>query len=269
MNKLLLLPFYAVGGLLMVFPHCLRADDHAHAGDVDDDDVNQVWSVNVGGMVLVEPVSPGIDKYVFEPLPYVDITYRGRYYLSVERGLGATVVDCNGLTFDVALDYEFGRNESDAKKELRGMGDIGSSALATATLGYTLGRYEFSLEGEKALGGPKGLRGKLSVTRGWDLGCGFQFSASPYLIYADSKTMRAFYGVSAVQSARSGRAQYRPGAGLERCGLELMLMRQLGRGWSVAAMADFGALLGDARKSKLTTKDTQLMGAGLAVFYRF
>ena len=46
-------------------------------------------------------------------------------------------------------------------------------------------------------------------------------------------------------------------------------MRQLGRGWNVAAMADFGALLGDARKSKLTTEDNQLMGAGLAVFYRF
>ena len=269
MNKLLLLPFYAVGGLLMMFPYCLRADDHPHDGVLDDDDLNQVWSVNVGALVMAGLVSPGIDKYTFEPLPYVDITYRGRYYLSVYRGLGATLVQSDGFTFDLALNYEDGRDESDARKELRGMGDIGSSAVATATAGYSIGRYKIGLNGEKAFGGAKGWRGKLSIEREWDLGCGFQLSASPYLIYADSKTMRAYYGVSAVQSARSGRAQYRPGSGLERCGIELLLMRQLGRGWNVAAMADFGALLGDARKSKLTTEDNQLMGAGLAVFYRF
>ncbi len=269
MNKTLLLPFFVVGGFLAAFPCGLRADNHAHDGDLDDDDLNQVWSVNVGAMVLAEPVSPGIDKYTFEPLPYVDITYRGRYYLSVYRGLGATVVQSGGFTFDLALNYEFGRDESDARTELRGMGDIGSAAVATAKAGYSLGRYKIGLEGEKAFGGAKGWRGTLSVEREWGLGGGFQLSASPYLVFADGKTMRAYYGVSAEQSARSGRAQYRPGSGLERCGIELMLMRQLGRGWSVAAMADLGTLLGDARKSTLTTKDTQLMGAGLAVFYRF
>ncbi len=270
MHKKQILPILALGGWLIASPLVLRADDHPHQGDFDDDDgAGSDWSVTVGALAMVEPVSPGIGKYKVEPLPYIDITYRGRYYLSAERGLGATLVREGGFTFDLALNYEFGRDESDARKELRGMGDIDSSALATATLGYALGRYEFALRTEKALGGAEGWRARLSVERGWALGGGLRLETSPYLIYGDGKTMRAYYGVDAVQSLRSGRPQYRPGAGLERCGLELTLTRELGRGWAVAAMADYGVLLGDARRSKLTTEDSQLMEAGLVLMYRF
>lgn len=266
MNTLKLLPFLAIGGLFCLSPLSLRADDHDH-DDFDDDD--SVWEVTIGAGVEFEPVSPGIGKYTTEPLPWIDITYRDRYYLSVERGLGATVYKDERFSFDLALDLEFGRDEEDAPVELKGMGNIDEAGVLVATLGYQAGPYELELEFGQQLGGTDGWRARLSVEREWDLGGGHAFSVSPYLDIADSKTMRAWYGVDAAQSLRSGRAQYRPGSGLERCGVELMLMRRFGEHWGVAASVDVGVLLGDAKKSPLTTKDSQVMGARLGVLYRF
>ncbi|MBK8478022.1 MAG: MipA/OmpV family protein [Opitutaceae bacterium] len=259
------LVFLVIGGILLALvPQRLPAQVQSPEQDSD-----PAWESRLGAAAMLRPVSPGVDKYRLMPLPFVEVVYRHRYFLSTERGLGATVVAANGFSADLALHFDLGRKEDWAETELRGLGDIGAAPVAAATLRYRNGGYTVAVKGRRALGSYDGLRGESTLARQWRTGSGLVLTLESYLAWADSATMAAFYGVDAAQSLRSGRAGYRPGAGLERWGGRLRLMRQIGARWGVAATLDYGVLLGDARRSPLTSEDNQLVQAALAVFFRF
>lgn len=260
-----LFSFLALGGLLLASaPLQLFAQERTPAEESE-----PAWESRLGAVAFVRPVSPGIDKYRLTPLPFVEVVYRHRYFLSTERGLGAVVFAADGLSLDTALHFDLGRREDWASVELHGMGDVDAAAVAAATLRYRTGGYSVALKARRALGSYDGLRGELSAGHRWEFAGGLSLSLEAYLAYADRNTAAAYYGIDAVQASRSGRAPYTLDAGLERWGGRLRLTRPLGRGWAVGALLDCGALLGDARKSPLTTEDVQLMQASLAVFYRF
>lgn len=259
------LVFLAIGGLfLALVPQGLSNQVQSPAEDAE-----PVWESRLGAVAVLRPVSPGVDKYRLMPLPFVEVVYRHRYFLSTERGLGATVVAANGFSADLALHFDLGRKEDWAETELRGLGDIEAAPVAAGTLRYRNGGYTVALKGRRALGSYDGLRGELALAQQRRIGNGLALTLESYLAWADSATMEAYYGVDAAQSVGSGRAGYRPSAGLERWGGRLRLMRQFGARWGVATTLDYGVLLGDARRSPLTTEDTQLMQAALAVYFRF
>lgn len=243
------------------------ADEPTHEHHADGD-----WSLSVGAGVLTSVVAPGIDEYRTQALPYIDLTYRDRYYLSVSRGLGATLIRTGGFTFDAAFDYDDGREEKDARAELRGMGDVKESIEITATASYEFcEQLQVEAEFSQSLNddGYKGFRVELSAETEFSPHPRLTLGLQPYLRFSSDDTMQALYGVSAVQSIASGYRRFTPSGGAELCGARLSAHVRLSERWSLVAEADGGALLSDAKDSPLTRKSSQLFGGFAALVYRF
>lgn len=243
------------------------ADEPAHEHQSDGD-----WSLNVGAGVHTSVVSPGIDEYRTQALPYIDLTYRDRYYLSVSRGLGATLIRTGGFTFDAAFNYDDGREEKDARAELRGMGDVKESLEITATAAYAFceqsqvdAKFAQSLNDK----GYEGFRVELSARTEYSPLPRLTLELQPYISFGSEDTMQALYGVSAAQSLTSGYRRFAPSGGAELCGARISAHVRLTDRWNFVAEADGGALLSDAKDSPITRKDSQLFGGFAALVYRF
>jgi outer membrane scaffolding protein for murein synthesis (MipA/OmpV family) len=259
-----LAPLFAAA--LLQLPAAI-ADEPAHEHRSDGD-----WSLSVGAGVLTHVVSPGIDEYRTQALPYIDLTYRDRYYLSVARGLGATLVRTGGFTFDAAFTYDDGREEKHARAELRGMGDVKESVEITATAAYAFcEQFQFGAEFAQSLNddGYEGFRVELSARTEYSPLPRLTLGLQPYLRFGSEDTMQALYGVSAAQSLTSGYRRFAPAGGAELCGARLSAHVCLTDRWSLVAEADGGALLGDTKDSPLTRKNSQLFGGFAALVYRF
>jgi outer membrane scaffolding protein for murein synthesis (MipA/OmpV family) len=138
-----------------------------------------------------------------------------------------------------------------------------------AALRYRHAGHSAALKARRTFGSHDGLRVELSGGHQWPLGSGLRLTLEGYLTYADNNTTGAFYGIDAVQASASGRPAFRAEAGLERWGARLRLGRSFGRHWGASVGLDHGWLLGDARRSPLTTRDSQLQQLSFAVFHQF
>lgn len=259
-------PLLALAAALLQ-PPTANADEPAHEDHSDGD-----WSITAGAGILTRVVSPGIGEYRTQALPYIDLTYRDRYYLSVARGLGATLIQKGGFTFDAAFNYDHGREEKDARTELHGMGDIKESIEVTATATYAFcERFQVGAKFSQSLNddGYDGFRVELSARTEYSPLSRLTLGLQPYVSFGSADTMKAFYGVTAAQSLASGYRPFTPEGGAELCGARLSAHVRLTDHWSFVAEADGGALLSDAKDSPLTRKNSQLFG-GMAFFvYRF
>lgn len=86
--------------------------------------------------------------------------------------------------------------------------------------------------------------------------------------WADSQYNRAYFGISAAQSAASKLPVYRPGGGVKDVSMSLSANYRLNDKVSLGATASLSRLTGDARKSPIVVEATQ-PSAVLSVAYRF
>ena len=100
--------------------------DRRSAQQIEKNDRWTNWDITIGAGAFYEPVSPGVDEYETEPLPFVDITYKDRYFANVYRGLGAYLYkspEVEGHLIEeyaigVAIDYDEGRDADDFEDNL-------------------------------------------------------------------------------------------------------------------------------------------------------
>src|SRR5437016_704840 len=85
------------------------------------------WSFEFGGGALALPSFPGAASTKVIPLPWVDLHYKDRLFLSPISGLGVNLVAVPGARLGVALLPDLGRSAS-SNNRLRGWGDIGAGA---------------------------------------------------------------------------------------------------------------------------------------------
>ena len=74
--------------------------------------------------------------------------------------------------------------------------------------------------------------------------------------------------VDAAQAARSGRAVYTPGGGLQGAGASLVLLVPIGDKWGAGALLNYERRLGDVADSPLSQNDDAFRG-GLFIARRF
>lgn len=227
------------------------------------------WDVTVGISGEYGPVSPGVDETEFEALPYVDIEYKDRYFLNFERGLGAYLLrsaDEPEYALGVAVGYAEGRDESDAKAELDGLGDIDGAAEGVLFAESEIGFVEVELEVAKAFGGHDGLTAELSAGVDAPVTDRLFVGVAPFITYADEKYTRSLYGVSASQAANSETySQYDADGGFENYGVELEANYKITQNWSAITYASYTRLLGDAKDSPIVDNEGFFsVGVGLA-----
>ncbi len=85
------------------------------------------WSFTLGAGALLTPSYPGAASTKVVPLPFVDVRYKDRIFLSPIAGLGVNVLAVPGARLGVSLLPDLGRSASQGNR-LRGWGDISAGA---------------------------------------------------------------------------------------------------------------------------------------------
>ncbi len=219
----------------------------------------------VYGLTLsYRPEYSGASNQVVKLTPGLFIRY-GRFTVSnvsgfvtrraddVVRGLGVDLLNSDQVRVSLALRVDAGRNEA-TSTALKGQGDIKPTVRTRAAATWKLDSSwrlgaAWSVD---ALGRGGGNFGDVSV--GWEhpFGHGSVLSLGTSLSLAGDRYMQTYYGISAEQAARSGRAQYTPDAGPRDLSVYANVRHDLSRDWTVLAGASATHLLGPAAASPLT-----------------
>lgn len=240
----------------------------------------QNWDVTLGAGASYEAVSPGVDDYIVSALPYVDITYQDRYFLNVQKGLGAYVYKGDAgegsllgeIALGAALGYDQGRKADDFEErtELQGLGDLDGSLEGKVFLEAEVGLFDISVDFAQGLSsdGHDGWYSNVGLSYDKMLGRKFYFSVGQSLRFSNADFQQAYYGVDAGQSRATGLRQYSPGSGLESTSFEVVGRYFLSKNWSLLAKAEHRYLLGDAADSPFVDQKSQVQGL-FALTYQF
>lgn len=224
------------------------------------------WNVMVAAGAMYQPKYEGSDEYELVPFPMVSATI-GRLTIS-PGGLDVDVLEANGFKVSVKGGFEMGggRKEEDSK-HLKGLGDIDAGAMVGTKVSYETGPVELYASVDKTIGGSEGLLGVVGANVSHHYNA-FIFSAGASATFADENYMQTYFGVTALQSARSGLRQYEAGAGLKRYDIEASVTYMATENWLIRGQVGVGFLAGDAKGSPIVQKDVQPSGM-LFVGYRF
>lgn len=230
------------------------------------------WRVRIGPSVSFQPRYDGADSYHVLAGPTIDIRYRDRFFVSTGEGLGANVLTGPNWRAGITLSYDLGRRAADDDNHLHGIGNINAAPSA-----HLFGEYVVSRSFPLVLRAD--LRRDLGGDNGWvgDLGAympmpgssrKFAWFAGPTVTFADSRYMNTWFGVSAVQAARSGYARYQASAGIKSAGFGIAATWMPAKHWFVTGNVAYQQLLGSAAHSPITqTAGSEVFD--LSVAYEF
>lgn len=232
--------------------------------------------IRLGAGAQFQPEYEGADDYEVKPLPFLMVNYRDIVFL---RGttLGANAFTWQGpresdkLQVGPLVRYQFGRDEDDSD-DLRGMGDVDASVELGGFITYSIGAWSTGLTlFQDASDSHDGFTAKVNVGHRHSFGPKLRLRSELYTTWADDSYTETFFGVTAVQSARSGMRQYRPEGGIKDVGLQLDLDYSLTENWGLTGRLGYKRLVGDAADSPLV-KDrgsADQFTTGLFLSYRF
>lgn len=240
------------------------------AGDKKD------WDIRLGAGALYQPDYEGSDDYEVAPLPLVMISYKDLVFL---RGpsLGVNAFTWQGprptdkLQLGPLVRYQSGRDQDD-NDDLRGMGDIDSGAELGAFLNYSAGPWSAGMTVFQDISGAHdGLTAKFAGGYRHSFGPKLRARAELSTTWANDDYTESFFGVSALQSQRSGMRRFQAEGGIKDVGLTLDLDYSLTENWGLTGRLGYKRLLGDAADSPLVEdrgSPDQLM-TGLFLSYKF
>jgi outer membrane scaffolding protein for murein synthesis (MipA/OmpV family) len=234
------------------------------------------WKVSVGLGTGFKPDYEGSDDYDVGVMPDLSVSYRDLVYFR-RMELGANVLTVKGpgpgdkLQLGPLVRFRSGRDQDD-NKALRGLGDVDYSIEAGAFLRYGAGPWSAGLTIAQDLAdGHDGALAEASVGYGMAIAPGLKASLTASTTWASDDYMQSFFGISAAQAARSGRAAYEAGAGIKNVGLTLGLEYELMKDVGLGGRIGYSRLLGDAADSPLVETDgsADQFTAGVSLSYRF
>lgn len=219
----------------------------------------------------LSPKTPGANDLSFGPFFEVSRA-RGDDLFDFEapdESFGFPVVEAGPVEFGPALGFKGKRKAADIGVPLHEVGfsfEIGGFAQT-----YVAKNLRVRAEARQAVSGHDGLVGELSADYIARDGDKWLFSVGPRVTLADAKYHRAWYGITAADSAASGLAQYRPGGGIEGVGIAAGYLRQLNKRIGISAYARYDHLVGDAGNSPYvrTAGSRSQPSVGLALSYTF
>ncbi|MEL5428868.1 MipA/OmpV family protein [Serratia nevei] len=246
---------------------------------------SDVASVTVGAGMAVAPAYEGSSHYAAQPVYDVVGRYHnadwGQFTLGLAHGARWQLPLSEPFGVALLLGYDHGRDERIStlgghNNQLRGMSDLGGSLEAGLELSYQLAPFKVYVKGmqatrERHYGGES-----LGHTAYVDMGVKEDYAVSDqltlsgnvYTTWANSGYERGYFGVTPLQSRRSGYAAYRPDSGIKQVTAEMALNYQ----WTPSVAFQTGIevyrLTGDAADSPLVEKTLASM-AFVSASYRF
>jgi len=219
----------------------------------------------------LSPKTPGAKDLSFGP--FIEVS-RARgddpfEFEAPDESFGFPVAKAGGVEFGPALGFKGKRKAADIGVPLHEVSfsfEIGGFAQT-----YLAKNIRVRAEARQAVSGHDGLVGELSADYIARDGDKWLFSLGPRVMLADAKYHRAWYGITAADSAASGLAPFRPAGGVEGLGIAAGYLRQLNKRIGLAAYARYDHLVGDAGSSPYvrTAGSRSQPSVGLALSYTF
>lgn len=226
------------------------------------------WSVTIGAGAGFGPAYEGSDDIEFEPAPVIDVNYDDGLFFAGTQGIGTTPIQTENGSLSFAVGYGGGRDEKDDRKNLRGLGDVDSSALGIVMGEYNIGPVTLGAALLSGLGGDYGTTADFSVGSGYPVSESFMISGDVHTTWASDEHMENYFGVSSGQATRSGKRRFTAESGFKSYGVSLGANYQISKTWSAFADISVDRLNGDASDSPISVEDTQV-GGFVGVGYSF
>lgn len=265
-------PAIAAGALLLGAASVAHAQPSSLPGPPAG--AGQGWTASVGAGGLVSPAFRGGSSYLVRPIPALIVRHGDDFALS---GLEASYTPLRSGPWSAGAQarFRFGQDEADNRVALRGLGDVGFAAELGGFVRYGAGPVSLKASfAQDVAGGHDGQVATLGAVYALPLARTrsgpWLLSAGPSVTWASGKFNRAYYGVDAAQSARSGLAPYRPGSGLESAGLSANLIAPLTSRITLVGVAGYDRLLDRAADSpRIRQRGARDQGTvGLFLTYR-
>ncbi len=213
------------------------------------------WNIKLGAAAALSPEFPGASGVQVNLLPLIDITYRKRFFLNSQRGLGMMLI---GRKFGelrylagIALDAS---RETRNQKEGRGLQEVDRTIEASIFGEVFFSSFSLQTElSQDLIGeGHDGLIFDLHFNYTDRVADVVRLRAGPYLRFVNGDYMNAFYSVTPEFAASSGRPVFDADGGLERYGIKISASYPLNPEWEAVGSIDYARLVDDARKSPVS-----------------
>lgn len=228
------------------------------------------WTIRLGAGAILSPAFVGSSDYQLMAVPALKITYRNRFFASVEDGIGFAVINQHGWRAGPIAKIAFGRKEDGDNpflvaggktSALRGLGNVATTLEVGGFAEYRWSSMSTKIGLRKGLNGHEGLAGDLSVnymrtSQSFSpmAGSPFVFSFGPRLKVVDATYNKAFFGVDADQAMNSGLQCYSPSGGVLSYGVGSLIIVPIRKQLSAIFLAGYDRLTGDAGSSLLVSE---------------
>ncbi|WP_419736116.1 MipA/OmpV family protein [Pseudomonas sp. COR18] len=230
--------------------------------------------VTLGMGVAIVPRYMGADEYRHQWVPTLSLQ-RGLLFIDSTRGLGLQWQSPSGFSASAALNYDFGRSDKNTSSrpgsnELEGMGSVAGATVADFTLAQQLLPWlSVSAEAELRTAGQKrGNRYRLGVE-----GIVYHNPRDTVAVdidahAGDGRYNQTYFGVSSLQSQRSGFSRFQADGGIYAYSMALNWQHMFDAHWSTVASLGASHYTDQAGASPLV--ETHLEATGLlALNYSF
>jgi MipA family protein len=227
--------------------------------------------IRVGLGAQIVPTYPGADSHSVRPLVDVAVTRGDRPFRfeAPDESFGPSLIKEGGLEIGPAINFEGSRKPKDVGADLD---KVPFTFEAGAFVQYAFGpSFRIRAETRKGLGGHDGVTGQVGADYVARDGDDWLFSIGPRVTVSDGRYHRAYFGVTAAESARTGLLAYRPDGGIQAVGATAAFLKQLGGGIGIYSYAKYDRLVGDSADSPVVRAfgSRDQFSGGLALTYTF
>ena len=258
----------AAGLTLLIF-----AAGRATADDMPATPAGLHGSIGMG--VAVMPEYEGSNDYQARAMPNINLFYGDSLFFT-RLSAGANLLRFKteqgvAITAGPLLALRRGRDQDD-NEALSGLGDIDPGLDAGGFIRFRKQGWHASIDvRQNVTNSDEGATINLTAGRGVRLGQKLKLRANLETTWASADYMNTFFGISALQSAQSGIAQYEAGSGFKNAGASIMADYAMTRDWAGFATIRYKRILGDAADSPIVTDlgSRDQASAGIGIKYRF
>lgn len=238
------------------------------------------WSITIGAAPVFGPAWQGSRDMALSLFPDLRVNYGDTLFASVPDGIGWNAVRSDGWRAGPLVKIRFGRDERNGgspfliaggSDALEGMGDIKAAGEVGGFVEKSFGPrrgWRARAEVRQGFGGHDGVVADLSAAYRTRIGRAL-VSAGPRMTLASADFMQTYFGISAVQSVRTGLTPYQADGGVLSYGLGGNVVRPLNRRSALTLFTSLERLGGPAADSPLIRERGRRMQATLGLGYGF
>lgn len=224
-----------------------------------------------GGIVVVTPKYEGSKSYNVIGVPIIAPAGGAGDGVVQFKGvddLRFRLLKADGLEAGPLIGYRFGREEEDGRL-LRGFGDLEGGLVVGGYVGYRAGSlFPFLSYHHQVTGDETGGIARVGLEHRTRLLSNIDLTTTVGATWASEAYTQSMFGVTALQSARSGVRAYDTGAGFKDVFIGTSADVALDQRWTLKLIGRYAHLTGDAGNSPIVESQHQLFG-GLGLTYKF